>query len=91
MDTSEEYIQMCQRAKEIQEIWKPTSGDFVHSLTKNKIVVLYYNKHHGSPPDDYLPPNAIYLPRQDQIQKIMIRNFESEISRSQCGSYQFSP
>ena len=28
MDTTPEYIKMCEKAKEIQETWKPTGGDF---------------------------------------------------------------
>jgi hypothetical protein len=30
MDTSEQYINMCRQAKELQEMWKPADGDFFH-------------------------------------------------------------
>lgn len=29
MDTSDRYIEMCEKAVEIQESWKPAWGDFV--------------------------------------------------------------
>ena len=29
MDTSKEYIKMCERAEEIQNLWNPTIGDFI--------------------------------------------------------------
>lgn len=28
MDTSPEYINMCKKATELQEMWKPETGDF---------------------------------------------------------------
>lgn len=29
MDTSETYIKMCEKAEEIQKLWKPAGGDFL--------------------------------------------------------------
>lgn len=75
MDTSEEYIKMCELAKEIQELFKPTdgvSGDFVCRKRDRKLVVLYYNKYDGYPPEEYTNRDtAIWLPRQDQLQEIV--------------------
>jgi hypothetical protein len=81
MDTSEQYILMCKQAEEIQEAWKPKSGDFVAwpksgpitSTTRRKVVVLYFNTHHGSPPQKYTDTKqCIWLPREDQLQEMTI-------------------
>jgi len=84
MDTSKTYIKMC-NCEEIQKAWQgllktqanhllswADSGDFVYCKSNNKIVVLYFNKYHGSPPEKYLSPyTAIWLPRQDQLQEMV--------------------
>lgn len=77
MDETPEYIRMCEEATEIQEAWKPQSGDFVHSNVKEEVRILYFSKHHGSPPEVYL--NTLFthwLPRQDQLQDMMIDRFQ---------------
>ena len=33
MDTSEQYIKMCQKARAIQAAWKPAEGDFSYGDT----------------------------------------------------------
>jgi hypothetical protein len=69
MDTSEQYIKMCKKAVEIQKLWKPATGDFYgwvicestgHEIWQdgNKINVVA----------------DIWLPRQDQLQKILALN-----------------
>lgn len=75
MDVSKKYIKMCEKAKEIQEMWKPQIGDwYLHKRYFNageisKFIIcqpiilerIWKNK------DDY-----IWLPRQDQLQDILI-------------------
>lgn len=41
MDTSETYIKMCEKAKGIQENWKPTMGDWV--MVREKVEWDGYN------------------------------------------------
>lgn len=47
MDTSEEYIKMCQKAKEIQINWKPQKGDLVYNYEGEdnnvRLIVSYYD------------------------------------------------
>ncbi len=76
MDKTEQYIKMCERATEIQEAWKPQSGDFVHSNVKEEVRILYFSKHHGSPPEVYLNTHFTHwLPRQDQLQEMITTSF----------------
>lgn len=73
MDISQNYIEMCEKAEEIQwgHRWG-SSGDWVRCHESDKIVVLYYNEHHGEPPEKYTDPlRATWLPRQDQLQEML--------------------
>lgn len=40
MDTSPKYINMCRKARELQEMWKPSLGDHVYKNETEKTVVL---------------------------------------------------
>ena len=70
MDISKEYIAMCRKAVEVQELWYPSHADFTDRGTINSydgdgdyfvfggcITSIYYKK-------------LIWLPRQDQLQGI---------------------
>lgn len=73
MDTSKEYIKMCEKWwRQAEIVWEEGSGDFVYYPPEEKIVVLYFNKHHGEPPLKYRSNPAFPLPRQDQLQRITI-------------------
>lgn len=66
MDTSETYIKMCEKAKEIQGIEHPLTT--VIDMTKfiyreNNVFYLEMSK------NDY---KVIWLPRQDQLQEMVI-------------------
>ena len=63
MDFSEKYIRMCQKAKEIQKKWKGSGWDFVY-VSRDKFLGLKQDSWRSS---DY----CIWLPRQDQLQKII--------------------
>ena len=68
MDTSKEYIKMCEKAKEIQEKWKSKrnkDGDFV--AHHNKKIIILSNPVLRSGWDCYT-----FLPRQDQLQEMML-------------------
>ncbi|RLC74433.1 MAG: hypothetical protein DRI61_16610 [Chloroflexi bacterium] len=70
MDVSKKYIKMCEKAKEIQEMWLPQIGDYyVAKWNKRKLILcgLKILKDIRKNKDDY-----IWLPRQDQLQDILI-------------------
>ncbi len=69
MDKSKKYINMCEQAKEIQSLWKREDYDwFVDIGTTDACRINYCN-------DAYyeIDPEieAIWLPRQDQLQNMM--------------------
>lgn len=48
------------------------SGDFIFCRKNKRVVVLYFNEHHGNPPEKYTNKKwAIWLPRQDQLQEMV--------------------
>lgn len=66
MDNSKQYVEMCEKAKEIQELWEPEDGDFVfyhHSLGNGKEEICV-EVGHNSTADRWLP-------RQDQLQEMV--------------------
>jgi hypothetical protein len=91
MDTSKTYIQMCDKAKEIQEEWIPHGWDYCYCVQGKQVVVLsgyetdggYYGHGVDTDPWEENKPNEIicsgssnihiYLPRQDQLQKMIKR------------------
>ncbi len=78
MDISENYIKMCEKAKEIQANWVANSGDFV-VICKRKtngeyaspsVQVITFNRITAYWKDDF----HIWLPRQDQLQAMLERD-----------------
>lgn len=80
MDTSETYIKMCQKARELQRLWKCSGGDyFVDTVTfPHEQFVEMVGGH--SPKweyddDEYSYPmhqeRSFWLPRQDQLQEMV--------------------
>lgn len=65
MDTSKEYIQMCNEAKEIQSKWKLDDGDYIFSPDLDKIIIYDFVN------TDWqgLGCFVVWLPRQDQLQE----------------------
>jgi len=76
MDTSETYVRMCDHPK-IQQGKEIKVGDFYFSSTEDKVLISYISHHQGyivKHPEqwDYLNGRKIiWLPRQDQIQKMI--------------------
>ena len=62
MDNTPEYIEMCRKATEIQELWEPKVGDWTPAGCCDLII--------------YTNPKGkfTFLPRQDQLQE-MVPNF----------------
>lgn len=71
MDTSDEYIEMCEKAEEIQSHWKFTDGDYIYGRAHG--CKLEVNIWSGYDAWDYpcYPSNGIWLLRQDQLQDMI--------------------
>lgn len=81
MDRTKEYVLQCEKAWEIQKLWKPIIGDVFHASTSEKVEILsliknkynaewlYFRKFGGISQDD-----CIWLPRQDDLQKMVLDN-----------------
>ena len=63
MDTSPAYIEMCQMAPEVQSQWKPEVGD--HCLEQGRRPRILADSPSGT------LPSTIWLPRQDQLQRLL--------------------
>ena len=76
MDTSKDYIKMCESAEAIyKNPLQYHSGDYVYNKENWKVVILYYSKYHGNPPFKYLDNKlSIWLPRQDQLQEMVFKD-----------------
>ena len=66
MDFSQEYILMCGKTKEIQDMWGARSGDFCFNIDKDIIDVCGVDEY-----DDLQIRGEIWLPRQDQLQEMI--------------------
>lgn len=77
MDTSNEYVNMCQKAKAIQENWQPTDWDYMYIFEFDMVDVIvgtetdeglysYEASHVVAKKDEF-----VWLPRQDQLQDIL--------------------
>ena len=94
MDTSKEYIKMCEKAKEIQEAWKPQESDVIFSVAEKGIKYVSSNPHYWTNCDlikDYqiiknpkgiktvanVWYEVVWLPRQDQLQEMVISKYQS--------------
>ncbi|OPZ79728.1 MAG: hypothetical protein BWY79_00278 [Actinobacteria bacterium ADurb.Bin444] len=73
MDTSEQYIKMCQKARAIQAAWKPAEGDFSYGNPMEyggkEIVEVWA----AVDADDWewKAEKHTWLPRQDQLQEMV--------------------
>jgi hypothetical protein len=87
MDTSKEYIEMCWKAVEVQELWEPRFGDlYIVSNVEFDFIVLTYNNKTGivqginkEGKEQYFHiKSRTWLPRQDQLQGIIKNKIESD-------------
>ena len=71
MDASKEYIKMC-NCREIKERWTPREGDF---FWNGMFICIATDHDDWSGNVDYVKkfPKAIWLPRQDQIQEMILK------------------
>jgi len=112
MDTTEQYIKMCEKAEVIQKGWKPSVGDYTFRKytifgevidlkiwskeQSEEIIILHYkssvdgyfhacdgqgNERIFNTQEEVEKVTSIWLPRQDQLQKMLI---EKEIDAPQA-------
>ena len=94
MDTSSLYIRMCGDADSIQKLWKPSDGDYYYLMSNNNLhtsirttstskpcCIWRGGEYKKKPPFDLHLYGLIWLPRQDQLLKLIFskphNNFES--------------
>ena len=71
MDTSKEYILMCEKAGEIQKLWEYRKrGDFCVFKNTNNLWVIGCSNQFKNPVSE----NYSWLPRQDQLQEMVLKN-----------------
>lgn len=66
MDTSKEYIKMCQKAEEIQDNWILTDGDYI--FYPDNLVRIWLSSDDSTYPS--MTADVIWLPRQDQLYEL---------------------
>ncbi|MHB8362719.1 MAG: hypothetical protein ACYDBX_03815 [Patescibacteria group bacterium] len=83
MDTSKEYIKMCEKADEIQRKWEWGKGDYYYSKYGIYTDILLNKDYINAGKPDAEERNAdeyIWLPRQDQLQEMMFPQLSTGLS-----------
>ena len=76
MDRSSYYIRMCEGIEEIQEQWQPEFGDFYVSMSLDLMSPCQPIMSDLERNVSYLKTiKAVWLPRQDQLQEMVIENY----------------
>ncbi|MFZ5907963.1 MAG: hypothetical protein ACOYVJ_11275 [Nitrospirota bacterium] len=76
MDNSSSYVKMCESAKVIQKKWNPEFGDFFVSLSLGLTSPCQPIMSDLEKKTSYLKTiKAVWLPRQDQLQEMVIENY----------------
>jgi hypothetical protein len=76
MDKSSNYIKMCESIEEIQEQWQPEFGDFYVSMSLGLTSPCQPIMSDLEKKVSYLKTiKAVWLPRQDQLQEMVIENY----------------
>src|SRR4030042_4338637 len=76
MDRSSNYIKMCESIEEIQEQWQPEFGDFYVSMSLGLTSPCQPITNDLEKRVSYLKTiKAVWLPRQDQLQGMVIENY----------------
>ena len=85
MDTTDEYIEMCKKAVQIQQTWKKTIGDYFYNppyYSPNNVSIIFdsyiRNKEEGREyyggtysNNERVLDGSTWLPRQDQLQDFL--------------------
>jgi hypothetical protein len=76
MDCSSEYIKMCENSGDVQKQWYSEMGDFYVSMAGGITSSCQIVSSDLEKKQSYLKTiKAIWLPRQDQLQKMVIDNY----------------
>jgi hypothetical protein len=76
MDKSSNYIRMCEGIEEIQEQWQPEFEDFYVSISLGLTSPCQPIMSDLEKKVSYLKTiKAVWLPRQDQLQEMVIENY----------------
>ncbi len=76
MDKSSHYIKMCESAKVVQKLWQPEFGDFFVSMSLGLTSPCQPIMSDLEKKVSYLKTiKAVWLPRQDQLQEMVIENY----------------
>ena len=70
MDTTKTCILQCEKAFEVQKLRNPSDGDWFHG-SGNSISKFYFN-HQIHRKTDFMSDWFIWLPRQDQLQGMVM-------------------
>ena len=94
MDTTREYLEMCEKAEEIQKGWNPKEHDYVQEANSkylkvsticNGCIAEGISLHNFFDYDDY-KGECIWLPRQDQLQEIYSKDIFEEDELNACSN-----
>ena len=69
MDCSSDYIKMCEKAAEIQELRKEKDGDF---FSRGLAGVEVWSESYTAEYGDKIENADVWLPRQDQLQEMLL-------------------
>ena len=88
MDTSEQYIKMCEKAKEIQAKWQHQDGDFYFTYADDDDDIIGGRSTLPRPDSwtDWGKYHHIWLPRQDQLQEVVLKCWEEMLWEEQCNT-----
>lgn len=84
MDKSKKYIEMCEKAEKIQQLWQPNAGDWFLEKSTLPLEIIIFEGWYVLRKDKFIqrigPANnydffdkgkvEIWLPRQDQLQEM---------------------
>ena len=72
MDITEIYIKMCD-CEEIQKQWSMKAGDWLRIRGSKYVSLAYESTARGE--SGFAEPDAVWLPRQDQLQEMVKEKF----------------
>jgi len=79
MDTSEQYIKMCEKAEELQEIWEPQPFDNFCYRHHREDAPWWWSKLDRFGEINKKRDIHIWLPRQDQLQEMLKVDYDQRI------------
>ncbi len=78
MDLSVDYIKMCEKAVEVQELLNPKKHDWIY-WPNERVSPFIFDKHPEQECGCGCFKNAILLPRQDQLQEMVMDKYSDAL------------